>query len=350
MASELHFESNSNIVTAIESYLQQSPAVAVAVAVDDHVVYKKAVGHISTANRSEDTRVGTNDTAFLTASITKTFLALMTVQAMEKGILQLDQDINDFLTGAYDISFRNPHFPDVAITFRHLLTHSSSLDDNEHNLTQGSGWRTEGSDCTISLLEYVKQSYIDVSSPKYAPHVWNRHKAPGKARYHYSNAGFAVLGLALETATERSLQSFAQEYIFDPLFMNHTAFILAEIESKDSLKHIALPHNEKNQPIDHYGVAEWPAAQLRTTLEDLIHFLLAFTGSSYPSQLLSNPESLSLLMPESMTEGLAWWARTPPMETGGVDAGRMVGLWKECVHIYICGTMNPMAGNEVPLS
>ena len=46
---------------------------------------------------------------------------------MEKGLINLDQDVSE-LTG---FPVRNPAFPDVVITVKMLLSHTSSLNDSQ---------------------------------------------------------------------------------------------------------------------------------------------------------------------------------------------------------------------------
>jgi CubicO group peptidase (beta-lactamase class C family) len=55
------------------------------------------------------------------ASISKTFTAIAVMQLWEKGLLDLESDVNTYLP----FSVRNPHHPDVPITIFQLLTHTS---------------------------------------------------------------------------------------------------------------------------------------------------------------------------------------------------------------------------------
>ncbi len=57
------------------------------------------------------------------ASISKTITATAVMQLWEQGLFELDDDVNDYLP----FNVRNPNHPDVPITFRMLLTHTSSI-------------------------------------------------------------------------------------------------------------------------------------------------------------------------------------------------------------------------------
>lgn len=77
------------------------------------------------ADREKDIPI-TNDTVFQIASVSKTVTATAVIQLVEKGTIQLDDDINTFLP----IRIVHPKFPDTPITFRMLLNHTSGIDNN----------------------------------------------------------------------------------------------------------------------------------------------------------------------------------------------------------------------------
>ena len=49
------------------------------------------------------------------------------MQLHDRGLFKLDDDVGNFLK----FPVRNPRYPAQPITFRHLLTHTSSLDEGE---------------------------------------------------------------------------------------------------------------------------------------------------------------------------------------------------------------------------
>ena len=60
-------------------------------------------------------------------SISKTFTATAAMQLWEKGLLDLNADINKYV----DFTIRNPNYPDQPITISQILTHTSSIQDGE---------------------------------------------------------------------------------------------------------------------------------------------------------------------------------------------------------------------------
>lgn len=65
----------------------------------------------------------TRSTLYNIESISKLFISVSAMQLWEKGMLNLEADINQYLPFAV----RNPNFPDHRIAPRMLLTHTSSL-------------------------------------------------------------------------------------------------------------------------------------------------------------------------------------------------------------------------------
>lgn len=179
--------------------------------------------------------VTVDNSAFLIASITKTFIAVMCLQCVDRGEIDLDANIDNYLSRR-SIKVSHPTYPDIPITVRHLLTHSSGLFDDESSLERGP-WRVSDSDFPLSLEKYVLDR---LSKDATAPHRWNNSSKPG-ARYHYSNAGFTLLAFVLECATSTSLSELATRYIFVPLGLRNTSFMLRDMKSKPDV-HICMPH------------------------------------------------------------------------------------------------------------
>eukprot|EP01043_Picozoa_sp_COSAG02_P052028 COSAG02_NODE_5552_length_4235_cov_26.249275_2_plen_491_part_00 len=214
-------------------------------------------------------------TVFLLASISKTFLAALALQCAERGELALDEDISVHLAE----SLRNPHFPASVITARQLLQHRSSLCDDESALRHGSPYRwAVGAEATVSLEQYVEERLS--ASAQGSAKLWSKKAAPGDAPYHYSNAGFTILGLVVERAAGVSLGELARQRLFHPLGMLSTGYFLSDLQRPASGDLPQLQFAEpEGQMEGHYEVAEFPACQVRSTAVDLCKWLLFLTAS-----------------------------------------------------------------------
>ena len=285
----------------------RTPAFAVGAVVRDAVVLQHAAGAAAGAPCSA---VETN---FSVASISKLVLAVLTLQCAERGEVSLDEDVNARLPPG--CRGANPAYPGAAVTPRMLLQHRSGLRDNENALRPGQPYHTAGGDSPITLAAYVAERLSD-------PDLWSE-EPPGKAEYLYSNAGITLLGAFLEACTGRSVAALARERVFGPLGMTRSAFTLAELPAGSR---VAEPHRANGSSLGLYGVAEYPAAGLRSTVHDLLLFAAQFTAQPGNTTLL-RAASRQVMLPPDYKGGLAWW---------GLDADyglKYEGVWEHGGHM-----------------
>ena len=106
--------------------LAHMPSLSTCVIKNESVVWSKTYGYYDLKNK----KLATQNTIYMVASISKMFTAIAIMQLWEQGLFDLDDDVNDYLP----FELRNPHYPDVPITFRMLLAHQSSLGNPEFSL------------------------------------------------------------------------------------------------------------------------------------------------------------------------------------------------------------------------
>lgn len=233
-----------------------------------------------------------SSTLFSAASISKLFLGTLVLQCVELKEILLDGDISNYLPGPY----RNPLFPDHPITPRMLLSHKSSLCDSEGALRSGSCFctvlKTVDDFCPMSLEEYFNHPL--------SPSKHFSDQPPG-SEPSYSNAGFTILGLAVQTATKQPLAELLKKRIFEPLGLHYSCFCFQDFWKMESAS-IAIPQTGGSPRL--YEVAEWPAAGLRASAGDIIKFLSSFHAETSP---ILKPESIALMLPADGKQGLAWW-------------------------------------------
>ena len=142
-------------------------------------------------------------TPFVIGSITKTFVAALTMQLAEEGVLNLDAPLAEWL----------PDFPRARrITLRHLLAHTSGVFNHfEHSSYNRLVFGTDEH-------EWTPQEILDtfvIGAGSYC--------APGTC-YHYSNTGYVLLGIVIEKATGNSLGEEFMARFFEPLGLDDTYF------------------------------------------------------------------------------------------------------------------------------
>jgi CubicO group peptidase (beta-lactamase class C family) len=208
----------------------------VALTNDKEVLYKNGFGIANIESKQSYTE----NTIQNIASVSKTFIGIAILKAQELGKLKLDDPINKYLP----FKVFNPKFPEIPITIRHLVTHTSSIIDGKAYME-----RTIVLKDTNNLANNLK---IDISPTHFNPpsskisieefltNVLNTNgkwylkdgfseKKPGEI-YEYSNVGATLAALVLEKATGISYDKFTTRYILEPLKMKASGWNFNSID------------------------------------------------------------------------------------------------------------------------
>jgi len=186
-------------VTAIEKlmerfYENEQFYGAILIAVKGEIIYQHATGF---ADR-DSLIPNTLDTKFRIASTTKQITAMLILQLVEAGKIDLEGKLTDYL----------PEYPKDkgdGITVDHLLTHRSGIvgESKVPNLEK------------IEKLYHSPKQMIDLITS------FDLASKPGQ-RYEYSNFGYYLLGLIIERASGKSYDELLQEKICIPVGMINT--------------------------------------------------------------------------------------------------------------------------------
>ena len=163
-----------------------APGIAVGITRRERVLH---VGVYGKSNREAGHPV-TPNTLFQIGSISKSFTSIIILQLQEQGLLDIDDPVTKYLPWFEIQSAYEP------ITLRHLMSHTAGI--------------IMGSDDTVS-------AYTE---------TWNlrntRATAPPGEMFHYSNSGYKVLGVILQTILKQSIADILHKYVFHPLGMDAT--------------------------------------------------------------------------------------------------------------------------------
>jgi CubicO group peptidase (beta-lactamase class C family) len=173
-------------------YRGRVPGACVLVLHEGKPVIRRAFGM---ADLEQET-AATTATNYRLASVTKQFTAAAVLMLMEEGALSLDAPLREWL----------PSLPERAAgaTLRQLLTHTSGIIDYEDLIPSGRTVQLRDVD-VLRLLESEPHTYY----------------TPGSA-YRYSNGGYALLALVVESVSGKSFATFLRERIFGRLGMSGT--------------------------------------------------------------------------------------------------------------------------------
>lgn len=161
------------------------------------VVLLKAYGY---ADYEQNIYLDPETSLFRIASISKLFTWIAVFQQWEQGKLDLDEDINNYLT-----AFRIPDTFDEPISLRSLLSHTAGFEDVVFELFLRE-------DASIPSNEEVFKKRIPTRI------------MPPLQEAAYSNHGTGLAEYLVELVSGMPFEDYVEQYILDPLGMHCTTF------------------------------------------------------------------------------------------------------------------------------
>lgn len=149
------------------------------------------------------------DTVFMVASCSKPVTAMMVLQQVERGVLDLDADVNDSLA-RWKVPL-NEFTATTPVTLRHILSHSAGLTVNGFGVVPRDDRPLP---TTLDLL--------DGRPPSDQRAVVVDKAYDGTARY--SGGGYVIAQVLLEDVLGRPFADIADEFVFSPLGMTRSTF------------------------------------------------------------------------------------------------------------------------------
>lgn len=330
-AFELNAQDSLDLFILNQAERFDVPGIAACVVKGDQIVWSNAYGY---ANIEDEEPMSTNGVMNI-ASVSKTITATAVMQLWEQGQIKLDTDVSAYLP----FKVVNPNFPDEKITIQQLLTHTSSIKD-------GPAYK-EGYDCgdpTRSLKNWIENYFSEKGTFYDREH--NFHDAKPAEHHQYSNVAFGLLGLVVELVSEMPFHIYCKVNIFDPLDMKDTGYLLTEVDTSRLITpylHIGKLQagaEETRQyvkpyfnPYCFYSFWNYPDGLVRTTVEDLAKFTIAYmNGGVYKAHRIldaatidkMHSSQLSEELNEDQDQGLSWFSSSslaPSWFHGGSDPG-----------------------------
>lgn len=223
------------------------------------------------------------------ASISKTFIGISLMIAQERGLIDLDEDIREYL----DFEFENPNLKkENKITLRHLATHTSGIVDNEKPYESSYSY---GLKPNMELGTYLKE-YLTKGGAKYSKKNFDKSQAGTK--YEYSNIASALAAYTIEKASGKPFDLFVKEYILQPLNMNNTGWFYKDIEKTNH----AILYDEQDKAMPPYSCAVYPDGSLKTTINDLSVYLIEIMKGYNKKSILLSEDSWSEFFTKNFTD------------------------------------------------
>ncbi|MEN8374002.1 MAG: serine hydrolase domain-containing protein [Gemmatimonadota bacterium] len=225
---------------------QNIPGAVFVMVKDGRILLKKGYGHSDLAG---DRRVDPDLTIFRIGSITKTFTATAVMQLVDRGLIDLEADVNRYLSHVQvPPTFSEP------VTVADLLRHTSGFDEI------GPGRQAFSEAELQSLSEFLRDRLIRVRPPGDVP--------------AYSTYGIALAGLLVEEITRQPLDAYLQDNLWQPLGMDRTSIrIPTALEQDVAVGYEYEGERNRAQPWEWYQT--YPASDINSTAADMAKYMIA---------------------------------------------------------------------------
>lgn len=216
---------------------------------DDQVLLAKGFG---LADIEAGRPVIPAETLFRIGSVSKTFTWTAVMMLVERGLLDLDTDINQYLI---DVEVREAFGEPV--TMRHLMHHRAGFEDS------------------LQLFAVADDDPRSLSA-LLSRHQPQRIFPPGQ-RTSYSNWGSALAAQLVEDVSRVDYGEFLRTEILDPLGMNDTGWLPPGQMDEATRARLATGYRRTNGAFDRQGYMQigpyWPAGGMASTATDMARWM-----------------------------------------------------------------------------
>jgi CubicO group peptidase (beta-lactamase class C family) len=220
------------------------PGCSIALVKDGEIVWTEAYGYANV----ESGRALTVDTPMSVQSITKSVTAWGVMRLAEKGLIDLDAPVSQYLKSW---QFPNSDYPTEKITIRQLLSHTAGM--------------PLGDFTNIYAPDEAMPSSRDVMTREAVP---TREAGAGFA---YSNVGYNILEILIEDITGQSFSEYLRSDVFQPLGMDSATF---EIDAA-ATPYPSTGYNLSGKPVPVYLYPSKASGGLFATAKDIARFVAA---------------------------------------------------------------------------
>lgn len=229
------------------------------------IVYKDQIVATNGIGVSDDKTQAavTAETIYSTASVTKAFTAAAILHLYEQGKIDLDAPVQRYIPW---FSYQDPE-QSAKVTIRHLLTHSAGVNR----------FAADG-----SIFQNEEQNRDSLENAVRALNTVELINEPG-TQGAYCNTCFNILGLVIETVSQKDYEQYLHEELFQPLQLDHTSFSATNAASEYN-----WVFGQKNKSIPNnfvFGESQNPEGGLYSNVIDLSKFLSAMMGQGEHSYL-----------------------------------------------------------------
>ncbi len=197
---------------ALDLYVSMSmqkanvPGLSITISRNGKAVYSRGYG-LRNIERREP---ATENTLYGIGSVTKSFTSMAIMQLAEKGLIDINRPVRDYLSGFHP----DDHADETTIA--HLMSHSSGFPGL--NASEIMLFREVERDTS-----YIPMASFDDFMGFINGAAGERHSPPGN-RFFYWNEGYTILGRIVEELSGKAYSEYIRDNILEPLGMKRATF------------------------------------------------------------------------------------------------------------------------------
>jgi CubicO group peptidase (beta-lactamase class C family) len=276
------------------------PSITVAVARGGEIIWEEGFG---LADREKKT-LATENTACPLASISKTLTATGLMILVERGLVDPDAPVNDYL-GEIKLLAKVGEVTEA--TVRRVASHTAGLPLHALHFYDGEPHQPPSMNETIHRYGYLAT-------------------APGE-RWQYANLGYGILGHIISRVSGQEYAEFMQEEVFAPLVMNNTSIHFGPgLEEYQAVKYtsdgLVVPPHDSDSPA---------AGAIYSSVHDLIRFAMFHLKNDMSDQraIISDASIDDMQRPSPETGPMRDWEH----EGSGYGIGWFVGVTEDGLRV-----------------
>lgn len=276
--------------TRIQRYVQDQmaaesvPSVAIAVGRNGNILWEEGFGWADQENSIK----ATAHTPYSLASVTKSLTGTALMVLEERGKLNLDHPVNDYLGVA---KVHSPMWNPAQATVRKIANHTGGL------TTYARACPLNDVDCRVST---------DAAIERYGVLFW-----PPGDHFDYSNLGYGILGEVITRVSGKGYGDFLHDEIFQPLGMTDCALEMnEELRQRAAAQYDGTTHARSAQ----YNSDTPGASSVRCSVHDLVRFgMFALNEQVSGQKAILSKGSRDVMLNSTVDTGdgkrygMGWW-------------------------------------------
>lgn len=281
---------------ALKGYMRNNiiPGVSVGIVLDGEIALAKGYG----VKNIESGEAVTEKSMFHSASISKTFVVTSLMQLHEKGLLDLNKHVVEYLPY---FKLQDERYKDI--TVKQMMSHISGMPD-------------------VYDYEWEKPQYGEDALENYVMSIYEYDLLwePGTA-FSYSNLAYEILGDVIAKLSGMSFEAYVKRNILQPLGMLDSSFLIEEVGKEAMTSPHVMdmddgPHAKVNGFYP-YNRIHGPSSTLWSNAVELSKYAIAnLNNGSFEAYQLLGPESYEMMWkPYAETNkngskiGLSWFLK-----------------------------------------